>query len=722
MIEIKKKIFRKRVKTPTVLQMEAVECGAASLAIILAYYGRIVPLEQLRIDCGVSRDGSKASNILKSARKYGLEAKGYKYETEDLPKLNCPFIVFWNFNHFLVVEGFGKNRVYLNDPAAGPRTVTEKEFNESFTGVVLTFKPGEDFKKGGEKPGLYRGLRNRLKGSESAICYAVFAGILLVLPGLAIPAFSRVFVDEILVNNMDYILTPLIMGMALTSLIKWGLTWLQQYYLLKLNTKLSLTTSSKFFWHIIRLPVEFFNQRYAGDISSRVAINDRIADLLSQQLASNILNLLTAVFYLILLFSYNVFLTFTGIFISLLNIILLKYISRKRVDCNMRLLQDRGKLIGTSIAGLSTIETLKASGTESDFFTRWSGYLARLINSEQELNFYTQFLSVIPPFLTSLNTIIILVAGSIYVMKGDMTMGTLIAYQSLMGFFTEPVNRLVNLGSTLQEIEGDMARLDDVLRYKISERETEKTKNEDTARKLNGKLELKDITFGYSPLDPPLIEGFNLKLEPGSRVALVGLSGSGKSTMGKIICGLYKPWNGEILLDGRPLNELPSKVIYNTLSLVDQSVMLFEGNIKENISMWNYTMEESTIIQAAKDASIHDEITAREGGYESPVEEGGRNFSGGQCQRLEIARALAGNPVILVLDEATSALDAVTEKSIDTALRKRGCTCVIIAHRLSTIRDCDEIIVLERGKVVQRGTHEELNSIDGTYRNLIKMY
>ena len=717
-----KKTTHKRVKTPTVLQMEAVECGAAALAIILSYYGRIVPLEQLRIDCGVSRDGSKASNILKAARLYGMEAKGFRYEIEDLYEQDFPFIVFWNFNHFLVVEGIKKDKVFLNDPASGPRVITLDEFNDSFTGVVLTFKPGPDFKKGGEKPSLYKALRKRLKGSEKAVIYAILAGILLVLPGLAIPIFSKVFVDEILIQNMDYILYPLIIGMAMTALVRGILTWLQQYYLLKLETKLALTTSSKFFWHIIRLPVEFFNQRYAGDISSRVATNDKIALLLSQQLATNILNFLTALFYLILLFYYDVTLTVIGVFISLLNIAVLKYIARKRVDSNMRLLQDRGKLVGTSIAGLSNIETLKASGTESDFFTRWSGYLAKLINSEQELNFYTQFLSVIPPFLTSINTVVILALGSIYVIKGDMTIGTLVAYQSLMTFFTAPVNRMVNLGSTLQEVEGDMVRLDDVLRYETYVNIDDKDIDKDTALKLSGKLELKDITFGYCPLSPPLIENFNLKLEPSSRVALVGLSGSGKSTIGKLICGLYKPWEGQVMLDGKPVGEIPQGIVYNTLSLVDQSIMLFEGTVKENISMWDYTMEDSTIIRAAKDAHIHDEITEREAGYDSPVGEGGRNFSGGQCQRLEIARVLASNPRILVLDEATSALDALTEKAIDNNLRKRGCTCIIIAHRLSTIRDCDEIIVLDKGKVVQRGTHDEMKDVEGTYRELIQMY
>jgi len=717
-----KKLSHKRVKTPTVLQMEAVECGAASLAIILSYYGRIVPLERLRIDCGVSRDGSKAVNILRAARKYGLIAKAFKAPgVELLLKLDVPFIVFWNFNHFLVVEGIGKHCIYLNDPASGPRTVSKDEFSRSFTGIALTFEPGPDFKKEGVKSSLYGKLANRLKGSETAILYVLLAGLLLVFPGLIIPMFLKIFVDNILINRMENIIAPLITGIIISAILQGGLTWLQQYYILRFETKLSLSTSSKFFWHILRLPVEFFTQRFAGDISSRVAINDKICQLLAQQVAPNILNILMCIFYLVVLFTYNISLTLTGLFIAFLNVLALKYIGRKRIDGNMRVLQERGKLLGTSMAGLSYIETIKSSGTEGDFYTRWSGYFAKTINIEQELNVYSQFLAVIPSFLNSLNTMVILSVGTYLIIKGHMTAGTLVAYQTLMGCFITPFNRLVNLGSTVQEVHGDMDRLDDILRYDIN-RSSEDT-YKDTSMKLTGKLELKGITFGYSPLEPPLIEDFNLTLLPGSRVALVGSSGSGKSTIGKLICSLYLPWKGEILFDEKPVEKIHVKVINNTLAMVDQSIMLFEGTVNENISLWDVSLEKTDIIRAAKDACIHDGITEKEKGYDSFVEEDGRNFSGGQRQRLEIARAIATNPRILVLDEATSALDAITEKKIDENLRKRGCTTVIIAHRLSTIKDCDEIVVLDKGKVVQRGIHDDLiKDEDGLYRKLVQMY
>ncbi len=718
----KETIINKRVKTPTVLQMEAVECGAASLAIILAYYGRSVPLEKLRIDCGVSRDGSKAVNILKAARKYGLITKVFKAPGVDLLlKLKFPVIVFWNFNHFLVVEGVVKNCVYLNDPAAGPRTVSKDEFSRSFTGIVLTFEPGPDFIKGGRKPDLYKKLLNRLKGSETAIIYILLAGLLLVFPGLIIPMFMKIFVDNILINRMENIIGPLIIGIIITAILQGGLTYLQTYYILRFETKLSLSTSSKFFWHILNLPVEFFTQRFAGDISSRVAINDKVSQLLAQQFAPNILNIIMCIFYLIILFTFNIYLTITGLFIVFLNVLTLRYIGRKRIDGNMRVLQERGKLMGTSMAGLSYIETIKSSGTEGDFYTRWAGYFAKTINIEQELNVYTQFLAVIPSFLNSLNTMVMLSIGAYLIIKGHMTAGTLVAYQSLMSCFMTPFNRLVNLGSTMQEVHGDMDRLDDILSYNIDGEKEDIIK--DTSIKLSGKLELKGISFGYSPLEPPLIEDFNLTLLPGARVALVGSSGSGKSTIGKLICSLYHPWKGEILFDDKPVEKIPAEIIHNTLAMVDQSIMLFEGTVSENISLWDQSIPKSDIIRAAKDASIHDGITEKEKGYDSVVEEDGRNFSGGQRQRLEIARALSTNPRILILDEATSALDAITEKKIDEHLRKRGCTTVIIAHRLSTIKDCDEIIVLDKGRVVQRGRHDELVKDDhGLYKNLVQIY
>lgn len=706
---------------PTVLQMEGVECGAASLAMILSYFGKYTTLEELRVACGVSRDGSKASNILKAARKYGLEAKGYRKEPESLKKMQMPLIIHWNLSHFLVLEGFHKGKVYLNDPACGRRTVTEKEFNESFTGITLVFNPTPEFNKDGKKPNLLSALRKRLKGSETALTYIVLVGLALVLPGLAVPVFTRIFIDDILLSGRDYWVIPLLLGMGITAVLRGGLTYLQQYYLLRLETKIALTTSGQFLWHILRLPVEFFTQRFAGDIASRMDTNDRVAKLLSGQLATAALNFIMIIFYFALMLQYNFILAIVGLSTAIINVLYLKFVSSKRRDQNRKLLQDRGRLGGVAISGLQIIETLKSTGSESEFFAKWAGYQAKALNAEQELGISTQFLTVFPAFLTGINNLIVLTLGGFLILEGELTIGMLVAFQSLMTSFMSPVNEIIGLGAQLQEVEGEMSRLDDVLKHPVDEEVANDMDDSSYAgEKLEGHVELRNIAFGYSPMEPPLIEDFSLSLRPGARVALVGGSGSGKSTISKIIAGIYKPWSGEVLFDGKPRTSLKKSIINNSLAMVDQNISMFEGTIGDNIKLWDDTIYENEMIQAAKDACIHDDITARVGGYDHLVDEGGSNFSGGQRQRLEIARALVQNPSIIIMDEATSALDPLTEKIVDENIRRRGCTCIIVAHRLSTIRDCDEIIVMERGKIVERGTHEELKNQAGVYAKLIQ--
>ena len=500
------------------------------------------------------------------------------------------------------------------------------------------------------------------------------------------------------------------------------MTWLERYHLLRLSTKLSITSSYRFLRHLLHLPMEFYTQRYGGEVGSRVETNDRVAELLSGELAVNLLNAVMIVLYLALMFSFDVLLTLIGIGMAGLNFAALWYVSRSRKDTNVRLLQERGKMVGVAMAGLQSIESLKATGSEGEFFARWAGHLAKVLKSSQRMDVISLGLGGVPALLSLMTTVIILGFGAIRVMDGVMTIGTLVAFQALMASFLAPVSQLVSLGGSLQEVEGEVARLDDVLRHPIdpATRLDQPTLALDGRQpKLKGALELHEIAYGYSLLHRPLIEGFNLRVRPGSRVALVGPSASGKSTLSKIISGLYQPWTGQVLLDGQPRDETPRHIISNSVAMVDQDFFLYEGTVREVLTMWDGSVPEARIIQAAKDACIHEEIAARAGGYDSRVEEGGRNFSSGQQQRLEIARALVGNPSLLILDEATSSLDPVTEHQIDDNLRRRGCTCVIVAHRLSTIRDCDEIVVLDRGRVVQRGSHEELQGTKGLYRQLI---
>ena len=713
-------------RSPTVLQMEAVECGAAALAIVLAHHGKWVPLEALRLACGVSRDGSKANNVVKAAREYGLLAKGLKTEPRGLERLKGPMILHWNFNHFLVLDGFRDDQVLINDPAAGPRKISRQELDESFTGVVLTFQKGPNFKPEGNSPSLVPALKRRLRGAKTALLFVLLAGLLLVLPGLIAPVFSKLFVDGILLDGRTDWLRPLLVGMAATAISYGFLTYLQQAYLLRLETRLAVSSSSQFLHHVLRLPVVFFTQRFAGDISSRVSINHSVAQLLSRELASNFLALLTAVFFALVMFAYDWLLTVVCIGVVSLNAIAVRVVARHRLDGNRRFVKDRGKMNGTALGGLQNIETLKATGGESDLFSRWAGYQAKVVNARQELERTTQIFDAIPGLLAAINTALVLGIGSARVMNGSLTLGGLIAFQVLMASFMAPITRLVAMVGRLQAVEGDFGRLDDVLRYpadpagRPAAAEGQEALPEGHPVKLSGRLELRGVTFGYSPLDPPLIENFSLAVEPGRRVALVGGSGSGKSTLAQLVTGLYQPWSGEVLFDGQTRAEVPRPVLVSSLATVDQSVFLFAGSVRENLTMWDSTLPLPEVIAAAKDAAIHEVIAARPGGYDSPVAEGGANFSGGQQQRLEIARALVGRPTLLVLDEATSALDPQTEQLIDQALRRRGCTCLIVAHRLSTIRDADEIIVLDRGKVVQRGTHEELMAnAAGRYFQLI---
>jgi NHLM bacteriocin system ABC transporter peptidase/ATP-binding protein len=713
--------WRRPLTTPTVLQMEAVECGAASLAMVLGYHGRWVSLEELRVSCGVSRDGTKASNVLRAARTFGMVGKGYKKEPEGLRGMTLPLIVFWNFNHFLVVESFRDGRVFLNDPAAGRRSVSDEEFDQSFTGVVLSITPGPDFQPGGERPSVLRALSRRFAGGGSAIAFLVVCGLALVIPGMVIPVFSRVFIDEILVSQRESWLKPLLMGMALTGVLRAAIKAFEQYYLLRVETKMALAGSAKFFWHVLRLPVEFYTQRSPGEISSRLAIADRVAHILTADFTGALLSLTTSLFFGALMFLYEPRLALIAILTVTASLVAMQVTAARSKQLNQRLAMDGGKLMGASMNGLAMMETIRSSGGDAAYLARWSGLQAKFLNSQQEMAISTSHLSQLPILLTAFGNALILGLGAMTVMDGAMTMGTLVAFQSLVASFMAPANQFVGITAKLQQAQGDVDRLDDVMKYRIdgltASLETGEVR---LTEKLQGAIEFRNVTFGYSRAEAPLLESFDLVVKPGQRVALVGPSGCGKSTVSKLLMGLYEPWSGDILFDGRPRSAYDRFALINSIGMVDQDIVLFSGSARDNITMWDTTIAEADIARAAQDACIHDAILSRPGGYDAPIDEGGRNFSGGQRQRIEIARALVNNPRILILDEATSALDVTTEKMVDDNLRRRGCTCLIVAHRLSTIRDADEIIVLERGKVVQRGTHERLvEDQDGVYYKLV---
>ncbi len=712
----------RKVKTKTVLQMEEAECGAASLAMILSYFGRDEPLEKLRVSCGVSRDGSNAANLLKASGKYGLEGHGYRKSVDRLKEVKPPYIIFWNFNHYLVVEGFHRDQVYLNDPARGRLSLPESEFDDQYSGVVLTFEPTASFTKERHSGAFFSALARRLSKKWVGIIFAAIVGALLVVPTLFIPIATQVFVNNVLIAHRNQWVGPLVIALALILALQAGLTWVQQYALLRLQMKLSLTTSSGFLWHLLRLPLTFFTQRYPGGIVTRVQLNDTIAQLLSGQLATAIVNVTMIVFYAIMMFVYSWLLTLVAIAIALVNLAALLYVSRRRRDNNQRLLNETYRLDGVAFGGLQIIESVKAEGSEGDFFSRYAGFQARVANTTQKLGIITSGLNIVPSFMSNFSIVATISVGALLVMQGKLSLGGLIAFQALTISFSAPIANLITLGTEIQNARGEMAQLDDVTRNPLDTAYARKPTEplSAPAAKLKGFVEFHDVSFGYSPLGPPLIEHFSLKLKPGSRVALVGRTGSGKSTVANIVSGLYPPWSGTVLFDGKERSEIPLDVMTNSLAQVSQDVFLFEGTIASNISLWDTTITETTIRNAAQHAAISHDIEDRPGSYQAHLAERGQNFSGGQKQRLEIARALCTKPTILVLDEATSALDPTTELEIDNAIRRRGITCLIVAHRLSTIRDCDEIIVLEQGRIVQRGTHEEMKDQPGLYAELIK--
>lgn len=720
---------RRPKRTPVVLQLEAVECAAASLGSVLAYFGRYVPLSELREQCGVSRNGSNASNLLKAARLYGLKAKGFKKSAAQLANLSFPQIIFWEFNHFLVLEGFHDGKAYLNDPAAGHRTVTWQEFEESYTGLVLIMEPGETFQRGGKPQNVLRGLRDRLRGSRRDLLYLMLTALLLVVPGLALPVATQIFVDYVLIQDKSRWLMPLILGTGLVVLLEIVLTHLRVSHLRRLRSKLAIAQSSRFMRHLLSLPLSFYSQRYSGEIANRVQINDRVAEVLSGKLAGAAIDLLMILLYGLLMWLYDPVLTGIAVFAGVINLMILYGIGKRRVEANMRFAQANGKLSGLSLAGLSAIETLKASASEGDFFTRWAGYQSRVLQASQEMAIQERMLGILPGLLSALTAAAILVVGGFRVADGHLSLGMLMAIQAMVFSFLAPIDSLVDLGGSMQELVSDLNLLDDVLDHDalpaaapvLAATAAVPLEAAELAKvRLRGALSLRGVSFGHSRSDDALIADFDLELAPGSRVALVGGSGSGKSTVARLVAGQYAPWTGEIRFDGSLRQDLPRPVLSGSIGMVDQEIVIFGGTVRENLTMWDPTISDRQLLQACQDAAILDVIQSLPMGFDTVLPENASNLSGGQRQRLEIARVLAQNPSLLILDEATSALDAETERVIDRNLRIRGCTCLIVAHRLSTIRDCDEILVMEHGRVIERGSHAELWAANGAYARMIR--
>ena len=719
---IKTPIEKGVAKVPVVMQMEALECGAASLTMILAYYGKWIPLEQVRADCGVSRDGSNAKNVLKAARSYGLTAKGYRYESDELKRCGkFPCIIHWNFNHFLVLDGFKGNKAVLNDPAKGTYSVPMETFDNSFTGICLMFEPGDSFEPGGKPKSMLAFAKEKMKGAGVAVAFTIITTVITSLIGIINPAFSRIFIDRLLTGQNPEWFMPFIWALTALSAVQIIISFIEAIFEARISAKIDAVGSTTFMWKVLRMPMEFFSQRMAGDIQQRKGSNASVASTLVHTFAPLVIEACMMVFYLVVMIRYSLLLTLVGIASILINMFMSRIISKKRVNITRVSMRDSGKLAGATVAGIEMIETIKASGAENGFFEKWAGYQASVNTQKVRFAKLNQYLGMIPSLVSTLTNTAVLIIGVYLTMEGSFTVGMVMAFQGFLGSFMAPAQQLISAGQTLQEMRAEMERIEDVMKYPTDVLcEQAADEGEDAEYdKLSGNVEMRNVTFGYSRLGEPLIRDFNLTLRPGSRVAFVGTSGCGKSTLSKLISGLYQPWSGEILFDGKPITKIDRSVFTGSLAVVDQDIILFEDTIANNIKMWDSSIEDFEMIMAARDAQLHEDIMQRDGGYNYKLTEGGKDFSGGQRQRIEIARVLAQDPTIIILDEATSALDAKTEYEVVKSIKDRGITCIVVAHRLSTIRDCDEIIVMDHGNVVERGTHEELYALGGFYTKLV---
>lgn len=712
---LKKAIARNVVRTPTVLQMESLECGAAALAIVLGYHGRHEAVEQLRVRCGVGRDGAKVSNILRAARSVGMQATAWSTEASELPKLQAPYMVFWNFNHFVVVEGFDDGMVHLNDPASGRRQVRAADFAAAFTGVVLTFEPTREFKTSGAGGSLLKGMVSRMASDRPALIFAALAGLFMVVPGMVIPVFTRLFVDRILIGSQMSWFLPILLGLFMSTMLEAGLAWLQGAHLLRLQYKLALAATGRYFWHILHLPVLYFSQRAPGEVASRLGLNESVAKVVSGDLARALINGGLAFFFVAVMLTYDVLLTSISVAMVCASMAAFHFAARRTQELSITYAIAGGRLRGNSANGIAMLETLQASADDSHFYTKYMAQHALTVNANQRMETSSAQYSQVPAFLMMFNATLILVIGGLRVMDGYLTIGMLIAYQGLVYNFSRPMSDLFGVLEKVQRLRGDLQRLDDVLNCSIDPlTQVPAPAAPDLSQKLSGAFALRALCFAYSPQDKPLFDKLHLTALAGERIGIVGASGSGKSSLARLIAGMYSPDAGEVCFDGKPRSAYARELLVSSIAHVDQDIQFIEGTVRENLTLWDRSLSESHMVEAAKDALIHDFIMSMPNGYDTRMEENGRNLSGGQRQRLEIARALAGNPRLLLLDESTSSIDAASEARILDNCRRRGCTTLIATHRRFSLRACDRIMVLERGVIAEEGLFDRLYADAGS--------
>lgn len=706
----------KRIHTRTIFQMEQCECGAASLAMVLGYYEVYLTLEKLRIECNISRDGSNAFALVEAAGKYGFVAKGYQKVASELFDMQFPAIVMWNHFHYIVLEGFGRNKVYINDPALGKRVMTFDEFESGYSGIVLEFKKGESFQKTGTKPlSVSQKMVQYLTGMSNPVTFLLLTSACLLLPGFAMPAFLLVFIDVFFSKLHLPWKGEFLSLVSIAAVFSGVLVGVQLYFLNRLNTKLAVRFSSRFLEKLLKLPISFFESRQAGQISYVMSLNQSVAEILTGSLVFILIHLLFFFFFAFAMFAYDSTIAWIGLVVGVFNLATMVLLYRLKSDDQSTSQINLGMSMGISAAGLGNMEMIKMKGNEANFFSICARFYTKNLNQDQKLEKKNLILSVLPTFFQMIAWAALLGIGSFRIIEGALTIGKLMALGLLQISFLIPISRFVELSPLIFDLKKSLQSLDDIANNSL-DRIFLREKTRSDKSKLNGSLEFRNVTFRYSPQSKSIVKDLSFRVEPGQRIALIGCNGCGKSTLAKLAAGIYHPDSGQILYDGIPVDEIPPDLFRNSIGHIDQDPFLFSGTVRDNITLWNQEISDEAIYKAAQDAGIHEIISLRQAGYDSFVLEEGGNFSKGERQQIQLARALLYHPSFLIFDKATNNLDDVTKQLVLDRIRTRGCSILMIVDRLSSVRHCEQVLVLDgEGNIAQRGTPDELRAVPGKY-------